>query len=128
MDTPIVALRMLGATVSATAYDNNPDMQTVIQDAHGTSGDTAFAGQTGDITKIPSDDFEDVDVVVASPPCPPWSRNGKGHGRETHHKHAIPPTKKNNEMPGGRFGFRQKAVAGRLDFTSWAAARCPPGS
>ncbi len=57
-------------------YDFDWDLQPAMRAIHGSSSHV-FIGQRGDLRHIDTAALADAEVIVAGPPCPPWSSLGK---------------------------------------------------
>eukprot|EP00959_Pyramimonas_sp_CCMP1952_P095847 2004242-Pyramimonas_sp.AAC.1 len=70
----------MGAKPYAISYDVDPSLKSIVESVHSTGrGGVCNVGPVaGDITGIIARSIPDVDLIVAGPPCPPWSRTGAG--------------------------------------------------
>ncbi len=58
-------------------WDIDPDVRPVLLKVHGQSPGTHLGADTGNILPRPVEDFPFAHVLVAGPPCPPWSSLGQ---------------------------------------------------
>ena len=82
-----IALQLLlgwGKVRLAGAWDLDEDLRTVYDIVHGPSAPGVHLGQPGDILTTDLAAFPDAHVVVAGPPCPPFSACGKRLNLEDH--------------------------------------------
>lgn len=60
------------------AYDVDPVLRTVARILHGQLPDGCkFGAVEGDILRVEVEELPDADILVAGPPCPPWSSLGR---------------------------------------------------
>lgn len=87
-EAPVFALRGLGVTnferafaidYAAHAERFGRDLDTALGSSN---SDCHWFGREGDLLQRPLKDFPSVDLLIAGPPCPPWSRMGRRAGRE----------------------------------------------
>ena len=82
VETPSVALSQLGAKVACFSYDADPNLESAVWYVHENycEGGKFFIGDSGDICTVDKSTIPDVEIIVAGPPCPPWSQCGSGQG------------------------------------------------
>eukprot|EP00974_Lingulodinium_polyedra_P051459 4950889-Lingulodinium_polyedra.AAC.1 len=76
--TPYIAMQeLLGVAKvkSVGFYDFDKHTKGIAYALHGSS-DHVHVGDSGNILTVPLDQFPSANVVVAGPPCPPWSSSG----------------------------------------------------
>ena len=78
MDAPGHALKTLGVAFHAFAWDIDPSVGPLLNRVHRSGVDVAAGPIHGDIMRVPLSKFPDVNLLVAGPPCPPWSSMGSG--------------------------------------------------
>ena len=82
-EAPCRALDEMGIEhVSAGAYDKDEkNTQDILEHYHGAEGaKTLHVGKdVGNVDKVSVASLQDADLLVAGPPCPPWSSIGQGH-------------------------------------------------
>ena len=80
--TALLALKELlprGAAVSVGQYDVDSSLRPILElgHEHGQGGQTAHLGREANLLAMAASDLPSADVIVAGPPCPPWSSLGK---------------------------------------------------
>eukprot|EP00927_Polykrikos_kofoidii_P036382 TRINITY_DN30719_c1_g2_i1.p1 TRINITY_DN30719_c1_g2~~TRINITY_DN30719_c1_g2_i1.p1 ORF type:complete len:1204 (-),score=195.44 TRINITY_DN30719_c1_g2_i1:22-3633(-) len=94
-EAPIFALRGLGVDLlnHAFAVDIAPHASTFGQNLHRAMGGSGtghrYGPETGDLMKQSLDSFPSVDLLIAGPPCPPWSCYGRRAGRDDPRAHVF---------------------------------------
>ena len=82
-EAPCRALDEMGIEhVSAGAYDKDEkNTREILEHYHGTEGaQNLHAGKyVGNVDEVSVASLRDADLLVAGPPCPPWSSIGQGH-------------------------------------------------
>ena len=83
-DAPCQALQAMQIPhVVVGAWETNEDCRPVLKKVHGIKPSANLPsqfhiGRTGDVTRVQLDSLPDADLLVSGPPCPPFSRIGKG--------------------------------------------------
>ena len=76
METPLRALHSMGLAVQGTSWDKEEKLKQVISDAHGGCLTDVFLCEEGDFLNVRLAQMKNFQLIVAGPPCPPFSRNG----------------------------------------------------
>ena len=76
VDGPGPALKCLGIPYKAEIWDIDPALEPALARAHRSCGELHVGPLSGDLLRVPVRCFRHANVVVAGPPCPPWSSLG----------------------------------------------------
>ena len=78
IDGPGHALAGLGVSFEAEIWDVDPSLQPGLLKLHRSKKDLHLGPVAGDILRAHESSFGAANVLIAGPPCPPWSGLGSG--------------------------------------------------
>ena len=78
IDGPGHALKNLGIPFHAYAWDTNLSVGPVLRRVHRSGVDARVGPVAGDVLRLPLASVPTANLLVAGPPCPPWSSLGVG--------------------------------------------------
>ena len=88
LSTAFIGMSALGIKVKLLLYaDINPDLYHWITKLH--SGNVLRCGPAGDVMNLEINALPVVDVIVAGPPCPPWSAIGSKRSWNDNRSHPF---------------------------------------
>ena len=77
LSTGYIALAALGCLPKLRFYcDSNSDLLHFISKVHNVASDCVHCGVTGDLLAADVAALPRVMIIIAGPPCPPWSSKG----------------------------------------------------